>query len=114
MVLHICKPETIRVIEEIARRTGHSAERVVETAVYEYRARLRTPEEEEKRRQRLQALVDSLAARFEASGQPLVDHGDLLYDENGLPREGELSEVELRFYFPERCTSPEGSDDDQE
>jgi hypothetical protein len=84
---------------------------VVETAVYEYRARLRTPEEEEKRR--LQELVDSLAARFKASGRPLVDHGELLYDENGLPREGELSEVELRFYFPERYTSSEGSDDEQ-
>jgi hypothetical protein len=113
MVLHICKPETIQVIEEIARRTGQSAERVVETAVYDYRRRLRTPEEEEKRRQRLQALVDSLAARLEASGHPLVDHGDLLDDEKGLPREGEVSEVELRFSFPERYTSLKGADDEQ-
>jgi hypothetical protein len=38
----------------------------------------------------------------------MVDHGELLYDENGLPREGELTEYELRFYFPERYTPPEG------
>ena len=114
MVLHICKPETIQVIEEISRRTGKSAERVVETDVYEYRARLETPEEKARRWEHVQALADSLAARFEASGAPAIDHGDLLYDENGLPREGELSEVELRFYFPERYTSPEGSDDEQE
>jgi hypothetical protein len=79
--------------------------------VREYRARLRTPEEEARRWNELQALADSLAARFKAPGRPLVDHGELLYDENGLPREGELSDVELRYYYPERYSSPEGSDD---
>jgi hypothetical protein len=38
------------------------------------------------RKAELKALADSLAARFRASGQPLIDHGDLLYDEDGMPR----------------------------
>ncbi|MBA3449756.1 MAG: type II toxin-antitoxin system VapB family antitoxin [Chloroflexia bacterium] len=110
MALQIESPETIRVIHELARRTGQSEERVVDAAVRERLARLRTPEEEAERRAKLQATIDSLAARFKASGLPAVDPGDLFYDENGLPREGDLSEYEIRFYFQERYTLPEGMD----
>ena len=107
MAVQIQSPDTLRLVEELARRTGESAESAIEIAVRERLERLQTPEARETRRAELQALVDSLAARFPAAGLPLVDHGDLLYDENGLPREGELSEIELRFYFPERYTLPE-------
>jgi hypothetical protein len=86
MALQIQRPETLRLIEELARRTGESEESTVEIAVRERLERLQTPEAREKRRAELQALADSLAARFKASGQPLVDHGDLLYGEDGLPR----------------------------
>ena len=86
MALQIEKPETIRLVEELARHTGESTETAVEMAVRERIARLRAPEEEQRRREKLEALADSLAARFKASGQPLVDHGDLLYGEDGLPR----------------------------
>jgi hypothetical protein len=86
MVLHICKPETIRVIEEIAQRTGQSAERVVETAVYEYRARLETPEEKAQRRAGVDRLVGRLQARFREHPEAIVDIDELLYDENGLPK----------------------------
>jgi hypothetical protein len=86
MALRIQRPETLRLVEELARRTGESEESAVETAVRERLERLQTPEAREKRRAELQALANSLAARFKASGQPLVDHGDLLYGEDGLPR----------------------------
>jgi len=86
MALRIQRPETIQLVEELARRTGESPETTVEIAVRERMARLRTPVEEEQRRERLQALADSLANRFKASGQPLIDHGDVLYGEDGLPR----------------------------
>jgi hypothetical protein len=86
MALQIQRPETLRLVEELARRTGESEESAVEIAVRERLERLQTPEVREKRRAELQALADSLAARFKASGQPLVDHGDLLYGEDGLPR----------------------------
>ena len=102
MALQIENPATIRMIQDLARRTGQSEERAVDTAVRERLARLRTPEEEAERRSRVYAIVQDMQAQFKASGLPLVDHGELLYDENGLPREGELTEYELRFYFPER------------
>jgi hypothetical protein len=86
MALQIQRPETLRLVEELARRTGESEESAVEIAVRERLERLQTPEARETRRAELQALADSLAARFKASGQPLVDHGDLLYGEDGLPR----------------------------
>ena len=107
MALQIETPETIRRIEELARRTGQSAELAVDTAVRERLARLRTPEEEAERRAEVYAIVQDLQASYKASGLPLVDHGELLYDENGLPREGELTEYELRFYYPERFTLPD-------
>lgn len=108
MVVQIENPETLRLVEELTRGTGQSAKRVIDVALRERLARLRTPEEEAARRARVYEIVKDLQAQFKASGLPLIDHGDLLYDENGLPREGELSEVELRWYFPERYTSPRG------
>jgi hypothetical protein len=67
-------------------------------------------EAELKRRAEVYALVNELGAMFREAGIPSVDHGALLYDENGLPREGELMEYELRFYFPEHYTLPEDVD----
>ncbi len=85
MVLQIEKPETIRLVEELARRTGESTETTVEIAVRERIARLRTPEEEERRREKLEALVESLSSRLTEPYRSL-DHGDWLYGEDGLPR----------------------------
>jgi antitoxin VapB len=86
MALQIEGPETIRVIRELARRTGQSEERVVDVAVRERLARLRTPEEETERRARVYAIVQDLQARIKASGQPILDPDELFYDENGLPK----------------------------
>jgi hypothetical protein len=80
------QPETIRLIEELSLRTGENPEAALQVALRERLARYRTPEEEAERRERLTALIESLAARFKESGQPLVDHGDFLYGEDGLPR----------------------------
>jgi hypothetical protein len=86
MALQIKAPETISVIQELARRTGQSEERVVDVAVRERLARLRTPEEEAERRARVYALVHELATMIKESGVPLEDPGELLYGEDGLPR----------------------------
>lgn len=85
MVLQIEEPKTIRLVEELARRTGENAETVVEVALRERLARLRTPEEEQRRWERLQALADSIASRLPEPYRSL-DHGDWLYGEDGLPR----------------------------
>jgi hypothetical protein len=86
MALLIEAPETIRVIQDLARRTGQSEERVVDVAVRERLARLRTPEEEAERRARVYALVHELATSIKESGVPLEDPDELLYGEDGLPR----------------------------
>ena len=86
MALQIEAPETIRVIRELAQRTGQSEERVVDAAVRERLARMRTPEEEAERRARVYAIVQDLQARFKASGQPILDPDELFYYENGLPK----------------------------
>jgi hypothetical protein len=86
MALQIQKPDTIRLVEELARRTGESTEITVEIAVRERLARLRTPEEEAERRARVYALVHELATMIKESGVPLEDPGELLYGDDGLPR----------------------------
>jgi hypothetical protein len=110
MALQIEAPETIRLVEELARRTGEGAETVVQIALQERLARLRTPEEEAARRARVYALIDELAGYRKDAPEMTTDHGELLYGEDGLPREGELSEYELKFYNLERYTLPEDVD----
>lgn len=86
MALQLESPETIRLIEEVSRRTGESSETAVAVALQERLARLRTPEEEAERRARVHALVRELQAAFKAHPEAIVDHGELLYGEDGLPR----------------------------
>ena len=86
MALQINAPETIRLVEELARRTGEGAETVVQVALQERLARLRTPEEEAERRARVYALVRQLQAEFKKHPEAIVDHGELLYGEDGLPK----------------------------
>ena len=86
MALQIKAPETIRLVEELARRTGEGAETVVQVALQERLARLRTPEEEAERRARVYALVHELAGYFKEAPEMITDHGELLYGDDGLPR----------------------------
>ena len=86
MALQIKAPETSRLVEELARRAGEGAETVVQVALQERLARLRTPEEEAERRARVYALVHELATSIKESGVPLEDPDELLYGEDGLPR----------------------------
>jgi hypothetical protein len=86
MALQIETPGTIRLIEDLARRTGENPETVVRVAVQEQLARLRTPEEEAERRSRVYELVKELQASFKEHPEAAVDHGELLYGEDGLPR----------------------------
>jgi len=86
MALQIEAPETIRLVKELARRTGEGAETVVQVALQERLARLRTPEEEAERRAGVYALVQALATSIKESGVPLEDPDELLYGEDGLPR----------------------------
>lgn len=86
MALQIEAPETIRVIQELARRTGQSDERAVDKAVRDQLAKLRTPGEEAERRAEVHALVRELQASFKAHPEAAFNLEELLHDEVGLPR----------------------------
>ena len=84
MSLNIKSAETHRLARELAEMTGESLTAAVTVAVRERLARVR--------RQRGAGLADRLltigkdcAARLKAPYRS-VEHGELLYDERGLPR----------------------------
>ena len=86
MALQIEAPETIRLVEELARRTGESAEIVVENALRAEVERLKESEEEVQRRAEIYALVKELGALFRETPNLATDPGELLYGEDGLPK----------------------------
>lgn len=82
MSLNIKDPEAHRLAQAISRATGESMTSVVREALRERYARL------ERRRgkasvEELLAIADRAAALVK---RPYLDHAQLLYDENGLPK----------------------------
>ncbi len=84
MGLNIKNDETHRLAEELSRLTGESLTAAVTVAVRERLERVR--------RERGKSLADRLIAIGKDCAPRLKepfrsgDHGDLLYDERGLPR----------------------------
>ncbi len=82
MSLNIKDPEVHRLAQAISRATGESMTRVVREALREKHARLA--------RRKGKASVDELLAIADRAAalvkRPYLDHAQLLYDENGLPR----------------------------
>lgn len=85
MALQIEAPDTIRLVEELARRTGRSPESDSEVTRREQFDRLQDSEEEAERRAEIYALVNELRALFRETPDLVTDPGDLLYGEDGLP-----------------------------
>lgn len=85
MTLSIRNEETCRLARELARLTGETLTGAITVALRERLAR-------EERRRDLDTRVEELLAigrRCAESLQPgpsAVEHGDVLYDERGLPR----------------------------
>jgi antitoxin VapB len=80
--LNVKDPEAHRLAHAIAQATGQSMTRVVTEALRERYARI------ERRKGKasvaeLLAIADRAAAHVQ---RPYVDHAELLYDENGLPK----------------------------
>ena len=86
MALQIEAPETIRLLEVLSQPMGESVEVTLEAALRERLERLRLSEAELQRRAEAPALVNEIATLFRESGEPAIDHGELLYGEDGLPR----------------------------
>ncbi|MGY6707375.1 MAG: type II toxin-antitoxin system VapB family antitoxin [Rhizobiaceae bacterium] len=82
MSLNIKDPEAHRLASEIAQATGQSMTRVVTEALRERLAQIE--------RRKSKASVDELLAIADRSAahvkRPYGDHGELLYDEKGLPK----------------------------
>jgi antitoxin VapB len=84
MALNIKNPETYKLVEELSKRTGENMTEAVTAAVRERLERVR--------RRHGAGLADRLlrigkdcAAHLKEPFRSL-EHGDLLYDEKGLPR----------------------------
>jgi antitoxin VapB len=86
MSLNIKNPEAHALATRLAKKTGETLTDAVTTALRERLERLeQTADFDEQRYQALKALVKD--SRLLWSDSLLtVDHGDLLYDERGLPK----------------------------
>ncbi len=84
MSLNIKNEETHRMAQELARATGESMTEAVTEAIRERLDRVRsTPKKD--LAERLLQIGRECAARLKEPYKT-IDHGDLLYDEKGLPK----------------------------
>lgn len=84
MSLNIKNPETFRLAHQLAELTGESVTGAVTVSVRERLERLQGRESRGVA-ERLLEIGRDTAARLPADMRT-VEHGDLLYDESGLPR----------------------------
>lgn len=84
MSLNIKSAEAHRLVQELARLTGESQTEAVTIAVRERVERLHSAERPGLA-DRLLAIGEDTAPRLEEPFRS-ADHGDLLYDDSGLPR----------------------------
>jgi antitoxin VapB len=85
MGLNIKNAETVRLIEELAALTGESKTAALTEAV---RARIEHLTRQEKRKDLAERLLEISQRTAPLFKEPYksVEHGDLLYDEMGLPK----------------------------
>jgi antitoxin VapB len=85
MSLNIKNEKTHRLIKQLARLTGENMTVAVETAVQERLERVRKKDDKEGRVQRILQIARECAPLWKEPYKSM-DHGDLLYDEKGLPK----------------------------
>lgn len=87
MALSIKSPEAERLARRLASATGESVTGAITAAVRERLERIEASSTEatRARAQRLSAIAADAAPRW-TEALRAADHGDLLYDEKGLPR----------------------------
>lgn len=87
MALSIKSPEAERLARRLASATGESVTGAITTAVRERLERIEASagDTARARADRLTAIAADAAPRWAESLRE-ADHGDLLYDEKGLPR----------------------------
>jgi len=85
MSLNIKNQETYRLVRELANLTGESMTGAVTEAVRERLERLKEGPDAAGMAERIHAIALDMRARLPADFFD-VPHGELLYDEDGLPR----------------------------
>jgi antitoxin VapB len=81
--LNIKDPEAHKLAKAVAQETGESMTRAVTTALRERLARLRHARKSETRAAELLAIGQACASHLKG---PAIDHAELLYDQQGLPK----------------------------
>ncbi|MDX2142747.1 MAG: type II toxin-antitoxin system VapB family antitoxin [Rhodospirillaceae bacterium] len=85
MSLNIKKAETHKLARRLAKLTGESLTTAVDTALRERLERVSAPRSQEELVERILAIGRDCAKRWKEPYRS-IDHGDLLYDEKGLPK----------------------------
>ena len=85
MGLNIKNEETCRLASELARLTGETKTGAITRALRDRLAHVSKQNGAQARLERMRAIADRCAALVGA-GASSAAHGDLLYDERGLPR----------------------------
>lgn len=85
MSLNIKNEETHRLAKELAELTGETMTAAITVAIQQRLEREKHERSVETRVKELQAIGRRCAALL-GDGPSAVEHGDFLYDENGLPK----------------------------
>ncbi|CAI8022221.1 Antitoxin VapB28 [Geodia barretti] len=85
MGLNIKNEETCRLARELARLTGESMTGAITVALRERLGRRKRERNVDERLRELRAIAER-CAKLMGPGPSAVEHGDLLYDERGLPK----------------------------
>jgi antitoxin VapB len=85
MSLNIKNPESYRLIRELADLTGETMTSAITEAVRERLERLKRDQGREDMAERIHEIAIDMRARLPDDFFN-IEHGDLLYDEDGLPR----------------------------
>ncbi len=86
MSLNIKNENTCRLARELADLTGESMTGAITVALEERLKREKHERSVEARIQEMRAISNRCARLLREPAPVAVDHGDLLYDERGLPR----------------------------
>ena len=86
MSLNIKNEETCRLARELARFTGETMTGAITVALRERLERERRQRGVNARLTKMRAIADRCARLVREGGTPAVEHGELLYDERGLPK----------------------------
>ena len=85
MSLNIKNEETCRLASELANLTGETMTGAIKVALMQRLERERRASSVEARTRELHA-IGQRSARLLRDGPSAVEHGDVLYDERGLPK----------------------------